>query len=177
MGLLNIKSLRSFRGEQAVPSVKVSILFFFVLFFFRAVIFSSLQFDSYPKLKDGPVFCAIPCLSFNWRRTQVLREERKIWSFFLFYKMFFSQNKMTFALANWEQLIFFSQVSLRLRSTLDPGNAFIDVIGSAPGLTVNPQVSETPGSPKRKRRPGLLQTMKKIWSKKRFQVSPACLFL
>ncbi|ROL50411.1 Striated muscle preferentially expressed protein kinase [Anabarilius grahami] len=46
-----------------------------------------------------------------------------------------------------------------------------DTIRSPPGLTVNPQLPEnvTPTSVKRNKRPGLLQAMKKIWSKKRFQ--------
>ncbi|TRY96076.1 hypothetical protein DNTS_017234, partial [Danionella cerebrum] len=44
-------------------------------------------------------------------------------------------------------------------------------VRSPPGLTVNPQLPEsvTPTSVKRNKRPGLLQAMKKIWSKKRFQ--------
>lgn len=48
-----------------------------------------------------------------------------------------------------------------------------DTIRSPPGLTVNPQLPEnvTPTSVKRNKRPGILQAMKKIWSKKRFQVS------
>ncbi len=59
------------------------------------------------------------------------------------------------------------------QSKLDSDHA-TDTIRSPPGLTVNPQLPEnvTPTSVKRNKRPGLLQAMKKIWSKKRFQVRP-----
>ncbi|XP_056610460.1 striated muscle-specific serine/threonine-protein kinase-like isoform X2 [Triplophysa dalaica] len=54
---------------------------------------------------------------------------------------------------------------------LDSDHAFGETIRSPSGLTVNPQLPEsiTPTSVKRNKRPGLLQAMKKIWSKKRFQ--------
>lgn len=58
------------------------------------------------------------------------------------------------------------------QSKLDSDHA-TNTIRAPPGLTVNPQLPEnvTPTSLTRNKRPGLLQAMKKIWSKKRFQVS------